>query len=347
MRTSLSLLGATLLVSLSGIAQAQPAPKTPTKPRPTKPAAPAQPAAPPAPPSLADTLSGDARADYDAARLLYENADYAGALVKFTAAFDKSKNPRLLWNIAACEKNLRHYSNLRKYLQRYLAEGYDVLTASEKAEAESFLKAIEPMTASLELTVSEDNAKIFIDDAFVGESPLKEPLVVDVGPRKLRIEKDGFEPYREDLTVGDSPQLKLAARLEAVKREGTLVVYTARPLDAIFVDGTLRGAGTWRGSVSSGPHVVRVSAPQMRTYESEVFLREKETRTVAITLDREPTTKTSAIPKWVWIAGGALVVASGSVAGYFILKPEDKQPTQPIGTLEPGSVQASFPVFSR
>jgi len=62
------------------------------------------------PKPLAQTLTGDAKAAYDAAKLLVGDGDFAGAAIKFRAAFDQSHDPRLLWNIAACEKNQRHYA---------------------------------------------------------------------------------------------------------------------------------------------------------------------------------------------------------------------------------------------
>src|SRR5437867_3379084 len=69
--------------------------------RPAAPPAPAQPppapAQPPPPPTLAESLTGAAKADYDAAHILYRNGDYANALTKFQAAYDKSKDPRLFW----------------------------------------------------------------------------------------------------------------------------------------------------------------------------------------------------------------------------------------------------------
>ncbi|MGH7297676.1 MAG: hypothetical protein ACRELB_22250 [Polyangiaceae bacterium] len=68
-----------------------------------------RPARPPAgapPPTsvkpLAQTLTGDAKAAYDAAKLLVGDGDFAGAAIKFQAAYDQSNDARLLWNIAAC-----------------------------------------------------------------------------------------------------------------------------------------------------------------------------------------------------------------------------------------------------
>lgn len=321
-------------------------PAAPT-PAPAAPAAPppAEPPPPPSPTSLADALTGDAKADYEAGKLLYGDGDFAGALVKFTAAHEKSKEPRLLWNMAACEKNLRHYSSVLSLVRRYLAEGESVLTPADKAEASTLLQAIEPLTVSLELTANEPGAKVYVDDKLVGETPLPGPLVVDLGTRKIRVQKDGFEDYKEALVAGDSPKVKLAATLEKVVHEATLSV-VARPRDEIYLDGTLRGLGTWKGVVPSGGHTLRVTAPEMRAYQAEILLRDKESRNVTVTLERD-VKPGGPVPSWVWIGGGALLLGAAALGGYFLFRPEDRQPDLPIGTLDPGSVQASFPFGAR
>jgi len=333
------------LATTASVAHAQLKPGPSGKPaRPARQAVPPKPDPTPAgPPSLAESLTGEPKADYEAAKLLYGNSDYAGALVKFLAAYDKSKDARLLWNVAACEKSLRHYASVVSYLRRYLAEGQGSLSEAEKIDAEALIKVIHPLTAALALEVSESGARVYVDDSLVGETPLAAPIVIDVGARKIRVEKEGFEPYREVLTIGDSPHIKIVVKLEKTVTDASLVVYTARPKDEIYIDGALRGAGTWRGTVPAGTHTLRVTAPAMRTYESDFFVRDKESRTLAVTLEREPSKPSAGVPAWVWIGGAALVVAGGVVGGYFLFKPEDQQPQMPVGTVSPGSVQASFP----
>ncbi len=337
MRTSrilVSCLLSSLVLSAAphALAQRKPAPRPP---------APAAPEAPPAPKTLADTLTGEAKSDYESAKLLYGDGDFAGALVKFQSAYDRAKDPRLLWNIAACEKSLRHYASVLTYVRQYLKDGESVLSASDKSEAESLIAAIEPFTAALELAVNEPDAKVYVDEKLVGETPLAKPVVVDIGVRKVRVTKDGYEEFAKEVPVGGSPKIHLDAKLEKIIHEGTLVV-TARAKDEIFLDGARVGIGSWRGVVSSGGHMLRVAAPEMRPYQAEIFVRDKETRTVAITLDRE-VKPGGGVPTWVWIGGGAIVAAGAAVGGYFLFQPDDKQPKLPVGTLEPGNVQASFP----
>lgn len=330
-RSRFALTAAFLLLAL-------PARESAAEPRPAKES---PPAAAPTPPSLAETLTDDAKSDYQAAKVLYGDRDFAGALVKFTNAYEKSKDARLLWNIAACEKNLRHYASVLFHVRKYMTDG-DLGTA-DRAEAEELIAAIEPFTADLEVNVSEPGAKVYVDDVLVGAVPLDKPIVVDIGVRKIRVVKDGFADFIKELPVGGAKTIHLDVTLTKVVHEGTLIV-NVRPKDEVFVDGLRVGVGSWRGTVSSGGHMLRVTAPEMRAYQSEVLVRDNETRTVAITLDREPKPSAS-VPTWVWIGGGALVLAGAAVGAYFLFKPADKPAPVPIGNLDPGNVQASIPAL--
>src|SRR5690348_11091354 len=73
-------------------------------------AAPTEPAATPSEPSaqlpLAESLTGEAKAEYESGKLLFEHGDFAAAAVKFQHAYEVGKDPRLLWNVAAAEKQL-------------------------------------------------------------------------------------------------------------------------------------------------------------------------------------------------------------------------------------------------
>ena len=65
------------------------------------------------PKTVREELPDAARKDWDAARDLLDTSDFAGALVEYQRAYEQSKNPRVLYNVAVCEKNLRHYARAR------------------------------------------------------------------------------------------------------------------------------------------------------------------------------------------------------------------------------------------
>jgi len=236
------------------------------QPHPPKPAAAAKP--------LAQALTGQAKADYEAGKTLAGDGDFPGALIKFQSAYDQSKDPRLLWNVAFCEKNMRHYSRVISTLNRYMAEGNGYLTDKDRKDAQDLIATLQPFTTNATITVSEDGAQISIDDSLVGTSPLSAPVVLDIGERHLRVTKDGFKPFEKTLPVGGSTAVGVDVKLEKEVHEGRLVVNA--PIDATLVlDDKEIGKGKVELKVAAGGHQVRETAPGMRPFQTEIVIQDK------------------------------------------------------------------------
>jgi hypothetical protein len=238
------------------------------------------------PPSLAESLAGQAKVDHDAAKLLYSDGDFAGALIKFRSAYDQSHDARLLWNMAACEKNLRHYAKVIGLLRRYTEEGGALLTDQDRKESRDLVSTIEAFTAALSLNVSEPGAEVFVDDELIGTSPLPAPVVVDIGVRKIRVKKPGFVEVQLSFPVGGSREVSLAVPLVKEKHEGKLQVKTLSSA-TIFIDGQKVGKGIWSGVLPSGGHTLRVVAESMLPYQSDVLVGDNENRSVDVPLVRQ------------------------------------------------------------
>ena len=218
--------------------------------------------------------------------MLASDGDFAGALIKFKAAFDASKDARVLWNVAFCEKNLRHYSKVITTLQRYQSEGGALLTAKDRKDAQDLITTIEPFTTKMTIAVNEDGAQIFVDDELVGTSPLSAPLVLDIGERRLRVTKDGFAPFEKSTPVGGSAAVRLDVTLQKVVHEGRIVV-NAPAGAAIVLDEQPVGTGKLDRVVSAGGHQLRVTAPGMRPFQTEIVVADHETRSIDVVLERQ------------------------------------------------------------
>jgi len=287
---------------------------------------------------LAETLPPEARAEYDAGKLLFGDGDYAGALVKFQKAATLSNNPRLLWNMAACEKNLRHYSKALPLVERYQAAAGSALTAQDRSEAEALVSTLRAFVSMLRITANEDGATVLVDDEPVGTTPLASPVLVDVGTRRIRVTKAGFhEAVISRQVVGAEP---LTLQVDLVKEltDGRLVVRSNEPRGSIQIDGRTVGEGSWEGRLANGGHTLVVSAPQRKTYQTEVYLQPGQLRTVSVTL--EDNRVKGGASAWPWITGGAAVAAAAAVGGFFLFRPQDQPAPAPVaGTIAPGSVQ--------
>jgi hypothetical protein len=234
---------------------------------------------------LAQSLPADARRDYDAGKLLFEDGDYATALLKYQAAYDSTHDARLLWDVAVCDKSLRHYARALATLSRYLAEGGELLTAADRHDAQELSKAITPFTSAQTLHVAQDGAAVWIDEHSAGTSPLPGPVVLDIGTRRIRVHKDGFRVWDRPVPVGGSAATTVEIALE--KEGGHLDLRL--PEDATAsIDGSDAGHGPTIGAdLAVGPHALRVSAPKMRPIMTDVVIEDGKTRTLDLRLEPE------------------------------------------------------------
>jgi hypothetical protein len=316
------------LLPAASLAQAVPAPLPPPGSAPPPAAADTVGASRP----LQESLSGLAKADYDVGRILFGDADYAGALVKFQNAFDRSGDVRLLWNIAVCEKNLRHYANVLHLVERYRAAWDARMTPSHRAEVNDVLQTVRTLISTVRIVVDQPDASIFVDGTLAGKSPLTEPLSIDLGNRRIRVSKPGFQDQElvQDFTGGSEVTFNLNLQREV--REGRLTILTDAS-NTISIDGSGVGAGQWQGSLLAGEHRLRVSAPNKRPYARELVIQAGQTRTLHISLEAEQ----SGSSAWWWVGAG--VVAAGGLAtgAYFLTKPSAQ--TKPeIGSWDPGVI---------
>lgn len=286
-------------------------------------------------PPLSDTLTGLAKAEYEAGRLLYKDGDFANALVKYTRAYELGKDHRLLYNIAACQKSLRDYSRAQKTLAQFRIEGADKLTEAEIASIDELEKVLLTFISSVTLLVSEPDVTVFVDDENVGTSPFSAPISLNVGDRKFRFEKAGLKTLSFERTVEGGAAMTVSAKLEKEWHRGKLIVEVS-PKDLIAIDGKVVGLGRFEGLLPSGGHILRVTAKDMTPFQSEVVLVDDQTRRVPVTLSPLPTPPDTA--KWFWIGGGAVLAVGSIIGGIFMFTPTQAPAAQ--GTL--GTFPLSF-----
>lgn len=241
----------------------------------------------PAPPvkPLAQSLPPDARRDYDAGKLLFEDGDFATALLKYQAAYERTRDPRLLWNVAVCKKNLRRYAKAAATLAQYVAEGGDRLSASDRKDAQDLIKAIAPFTVAQTITVSQPDAQVQIDDEVVGTSPLPGPIPLDMGTRRLRVHKAGFRLFDSDFPVGGSAPTAVDVVLE--RQVGHLVLNVPAGATVLIDDKEVGRGPHLELDLPPGAHATRVTAPRMHALQTDVVVEDGASRTLDLGLEVE------------------------------------------------------------
>ena len=267
---------------------------------------------------LAQTLQGPAKDAYSSASLLFNNGDFAGAFTKYGAAYDLAKDPRLLYNMALCEKNTRHYAQMQVLLLRYERESGPTLSAEHKDAVDGALAAIRNLVSTVQVTSNVVNSVVSVDGETVGTTPLKDPLLLDLGKHSIVVDKSGFEPVTNVVDVTGNDTRSVAVTLVARQHVGRLVV-AAEPGSTILVDGTLEGTERLDKGFAAGQHEVRVTSPGKVPFQSDLEIHDGETRMVEVSLSSEPHGATV----WPWVVGGVAVAAGAAVGGYFLFKPTD------------------------
>ncbi len=288
--------------------------------------------------SLADSLHGAAKEAYSSAKLLFNNADYAGALTKYGLAYDLAKDPRLLYNMGLCEKNMRHYARMQSLFLRYERESGSKLSAERKAAVDEALAAIRNLVSGVHVTANLEGATVSVDGESVGTTPLGDPITLDLGKHTIVVSKAGFEPVTHVLEIAGSDEQSVAATLVVQQHVGHLVV-AAESDTTIAIDDTPMATGRFDKSLPAGTHEVRVTSPGKIPFRSEVEIHDGETRTLEVSLSSEAH---GSPPLWPWIAGGVALAAGAAIGGYFLFKPADRTDPVPPG---PGDNHVQFMFF--
>lgn len=220
-------------------------------------------AQPKRPKSVRDLLPEDAKKQWDSGITLATRSQWDPARAAFLQAYEQSKNPRVLFNVAVMEKNLGRYAAAIEWWQRELSEGRGQLSAEEEQEITAAIQGLQKFVMTITLDVSEPGAKVFVDADEVGTSPLAKPISVAIGSHNIRAAKPGFADAQAHVD-GKVPSPRVSLKLEPFVKMAPVNVSVVGPANAIVkIDGREVGSAPYRGqvSVSPEPHQFAAEAP--------------------------------------------------------------------------------------
>ncbi len=281
-------------------------------------------------PPLNEALTGIARAEYEAAKILYQDGDYQGALNKLQVAFENSQDPRLLWNMAAAQKNLRHYARVIQLMDEYLAAGEPYVTKADEAKARALIDTVTGFVSEVTVQVEPAGAEISVDGETVGTAPLARPLVLDFGKRSFAVSMVGYVPHQQELELQGGEKRTLEVALAREVNEGQLKIVSDTNA-TIRVDGRVVGVGLWEGQLTAGAHTVQIEAPGKVPVTTEVVVGKGQARVVNQPL-RDEATKKKRLPAWAWITGGVVTAAAVGAGTYFAVRGGEETPPPQPGT---------------
>ncbi len=279
--------------------------------------------------SLGDTLKGEAKTAYDDARRLFKAGDYQASLEALGRAQKLSPDPRLFWNMAACEKKLGHHAKAISLVEKYLAGGAALLSEAERKEGADFVTAMRTLIGTVTVSSAIDGVNLYVDDELVGATPFTKPIYVDSGEHAIRATRTGYKELARKETVPAGGNAAWDLALDKDVHEGRVVV-SAGAGESIWLDGALKGRGEWGGNVPSGKHTVLVTSTGKKSREEAVDLHDGDVRTLDLHLSQASEGSSNT---WLFIGGGALLAVGAVVGGYFLFKTNGATPSDPKGTL--------------
>lgn len=105
-----------------------------------------------------------------------------------------------------------------------------------------------------------DGAKVYLDDRYVGTVPMVTSSLPS-GEHRVKIVKSMYNAQEQTITVVDEDTVQVKAQLAA--NFATITLKAPQGVE-IWVDGSKKGVGTWRGPLSTGEYVLETRAPHHR-----------------------------------------------------------------------------------
>jgi tetratricopeptide (TPR) repeat protein len=155
---------------------------------------------------------------------LYEEKDYAAALIEFKRAYDLAPSYKLLYKIGQVSYQLKDYAGALKAFERYVADGGDKLSAERKKQVREEIDVLKSQTGYIAVQANVFGAQVTIDDVLVGATPLDEPVLVSIGRRRVVVSADGRAPVTRVVNVAGRETKKISVDLPEVSTKPRTVV---------------------------------------------------------------------------------------------------------------------------
>jgi hypothetical protein len=266
----------------------------------------------------------------------YRERNFRAAQIEFQRAYKASPHYKLLYNLGQTSLELQEDAAAVDYFSRYLQEGQSELDAERKREVELDIERLRARIATISVHCNQEGAEIYLDETLIGTSPLREPLKVSVGRRKLVAAKRGFPEAERviDIGAGEHMSVTLELKPRATLDVTNLQLTAARPAAQSGGVSAAAWAGIATGLVAAGAATLSVlTAMSQNTYDQEI---KHETTPARLRAKRDDAKTKALIADVLW---GATAASAGLTA--ILLLTDGKPERDPNLALElsPGSVR--------
>jgi tetratricopeptide (TPR) repeat protein len=167
----------------------------------------------PPPKGASDQNLEEARLRFQKGVQLFREGSFEAALAEFQKAYQLAPSYRLLYNIAQVEDELHDYVSAMKAFKQYLVDGGGEISAERMNQVSAEIQKLEGRIAHVDVATNVDGAEIRIDDVPAGTTPLRAPIPVNAGPRRIYVSKPGYPATARNVTVAGGERVRIALEL--------------------------------------------------------------------------------------------------------------------------------------
>ena len=153
----------------------------------------------------------EARLRFQKGVQLFHEWSFEAALAEFRKAYQLAPSYRLLYNIAQVHYELHNYVDALKAFRQYVNEGGSEIPVDRRTQVEAEIRKLVGRVGYIEVVANVDAGQVAIDDVPVGNLPIKAPILVNPGVRRVSVTKPGFGTTARNVTIagGDHAQVQL------------------------------------------------------------------------------------------------------------------------------------------
>jgi PEGA domain-containing protein len=199
----------------------------------------------------ADDADREARERYENAVKLYEDGAYDAALVELNRASELRPSYKIYYNIGQVRFAMHDYAAAMDAYHQYLEKGGDKIPAARREQVQKELNGLTQRVAKLVIETDVPGAEVFIDDVSMGVTPLRAPLVVNSGIRRISARHPDYLPQSRKVSIAGGVAETIKFALASAVETGAAAPVTS--------SGSARAA---TGAVNPTPPATTAATPQ-------------------------------------------------------------------------------------
>ncbi len=165
--------------------------------------------------AIGDDLNEDARIQFEQGKTFFNEGKYEQAAIALERANELRPGHKILYYLGMAESENGNYVRALEAYDRYMeeAEGKDSPEKIEEVQAE--IKRLNAMVGAIIINCNTANAKVKVDKETRGTTPLKGPIIVNVGRHEIVVKKGQEELLQEVVRVAGGQEIVLQVEAEA------------------------------------------------------------------------------------------------------------------------------------